>query len=117
MDGALGGWQLTAIDTMTSGLPINITYSPTGQFQVSGAVSSAQPGAAQPGDTRGPANHDTYLNQERGVGADGSGQPFGNAGTQQRARLCLLQLDLGLHKEFALGARAPSCNSAPRSST
>src|SRR5215471_12523982 len=38
-DAAFGGWQLTLINTLTSGLPLNITYSPTGQFRVSGLPS------------------------------------------------------------------------------
>ncbi|MEJ7605582.1 MAG: hypothetical protein WKF37_04805 [Bryobacteraceae bacterium] len=30
----LGGWRLSAINTMTSGLPVNLTYNPSSQFQV-----------------------------------------------------------------------------------
>ena len=39
VDGILGGWRLTGINTMTSGQPINITYSPATIGQVSGAPS------------------------------------------------------------------------------
>ncbi len=31
----LGGWQLTAINSVTSGLPINLTYAPAAQYVVS----------------------------------------------------------------------------------
>jgi hypothetical protein len=31
----LGGWQLTAINSVTSGLPINLTYAPSAQYVVS----------------------------------------------------------------------------------
>src|SRR6202040_2287073 len=32
---ALGGWQISAINVVTSGLPINLTYTPTSQVVVS----------------------------------------------------------------------------------
>ena len=35
LDTALGGWQLTAINTDTSGQPFNLTYSPSAAFQLS----------------------------------------------------------------------------------
>ena len=35
VDGVLGGWQFSVINT-ASGLPVNLNYSPTSQFQVSG---------------------------------------------------------------------------------
>jgi hypothetical protein len=34
---ALSGWRFTLINTATSGLPINLSYSPTSQFQTSTA--------------------------------------------------------------------------------
>ena len=36
VEGLVGGWRLTAINTMTSGLPVNLSYSPSATFQVSG---------------------------------------------------------------------------------
>ena len=36
LEGLVGGWRLTAINTMTSGLPVNLSYSPSSTFQVSG---------------------------------------------------------------------------------
>ena len=35
MQEILGGWQVTAINSASSGLPVNITYSPNGAQQVS----------------------------------------------------------------------------------
>ena len=35
LDMALGGWQLTAINTNTSGQPFNLTYSPSAAYQLS----------------------------------------------------------------------------------
>ena len=33
----LGGWRLTAINTMNTGSPVNLTYSPSSVFNVSGS--------------------------------------------------------------------------------
>ena len=41
MQAILGGWQFSAIDTAASGMPINLSYSPTSQFQVSGRPRTA----------------------------------------------------------------------------
>ena len=37
MEGVLGGWRLVGINTLTSGVPINLSYSPTAAFIVSGS--------------------------------------------------------------------------------
>ena len=39
VDTALGGWQLTAINTDTSGQPVNLTYSPAAAYQLSPLLS------------------------------------------------------------------------------
>ena len=37
LDGVLGGWRLVGINTLTSGMPVNLSYSPTTAFSVSGS--------------------------------------------------------------------------------
>ena len=37
MEGILGGWRVVGINTMTSGVPVNLSYSPAAAFSVSGS--------------------------------------------------------------------------------
>ena len=45
VDAALGGWQLSVINTMQSGTPFNITYTPAAANQVSPTIANAFRGA------------------------------------------------------------------------
>ena len=99
VDAIVGGWQLTAINTLTSGLPINLTYSPTSQFQVSSVGLSYRPNV-----TGNPTNpnwtaSNYLLRANVSIPTDPS-RPFGNAGRNPVRAPGLFQLDLGLHKEF-----------------
>jgi hypothetical protein len=102
-DKALGGWQLTLINTITSGLPVNITYSPSGQFQVSGlpSVRPNQVGVSlvTPEGQRTTAN---YLDRSAVAIPTDPAHPFGTLGRNSVRGYGLFQLDLGLHKEFPL---------------
>src|SRR5262249_33536290 len=105
-DGVLGGWQLTLINTITSGLPVNITYSPTGQFTVSG-LPSLRPNLVgnliTPEGQRTTAN---YLDKNGVAIPTDPAHPFGNLGRNIVRGYNLLQPDLGLHKEFPLWSEA-----------
>ena len=102
-DRAFGGWQLTLINTMTSGLPINITYSPNGQFQVSGlpSVRPNQVGASLV-TPEGQRTTATYLDRSAVAIPTDPAHPFGTVGRNDVRGYGLFQLDLGLHKEFPL---------------
>ena len=61
VDSVLGGWQISAINTMQAGTPFNITYSPNVAQQVSLQIQrnvsrrervSAGPGTGRKGDAR-----------------------------------------------------------------
>jgi hypothetical protein len=99
----LGGWQLTLINTLTSGLPVNITYSPSGQFQVSGlpSVRPNQVGASliTPEGQRTTAN---YLDRTAVAIPTDPAHPFGTIGRNDARGYGLFQLDLGMHKDFEL---------------
>jgi hypothetical protein len=100
LDAVAGGWRLTGINTMSSGLPVNLTYDPSSQFQVSSAPThrpniSGDP--LTPEDVRGPAN---YLNRATVLIPTDPSQPFGNAGRNIVRAPSFFQLDLGLHKDF-----------------
>jgi hypothetical protein len=45
VDGAIGGWQLSLINTMQSGTPFNVTYGPGASNQVSPQISATYRGA------------------------------------------------------------------------
>ena len=104
LDGALGGWQLTLINTLTSGLPLNITYSPTGQYQVSGLPSvrpDQVPGASLV-TPEGQRTTNNYLDKNAVAVPSDPSRPFGTLARNAARGYGLFQLDLGLHKEFTL---------------
>jgi hypothetical protein len=109
---ALADWQLTAINTLVSGLPINLTYSESTAQQVStltgyvyrpnliGAPVLAKgkrtPIAGQPGQYQ-------YLDPAAVSIPTAANAPFGNAPRNVARAPGYADLDLGLHKRFPLG--------------
>jgi hypothetical protein len=123
MKGVLGNWQFTAINTATSGLPINLTYSaggykvgnlPSDAFALTaGAASSGTLYAQRPSAIGNPvapkANWvktssalNGYLNPATVVLPTNPNQPLGNLGRNPVRAPGFLQLDLGLHKAINL---------------
>jgi hypothetical protein len=103
MQGALGGWEMTAIDTATSGLPVNLTYSPTSQFQVSTAPNYRPNVACDPVTPQGQRTTSNYLNKSCVSVPTDPSHPWGNAGRNSVRSYPFYQLDIGLHKQFGLG--------------
>jgi hypothetical protein len=102
MDGVLGGWRMTAINTMTSGLPVNLTYSPAAAFQVSGAPTY-RPNLVGPAlAPSGERSIDNYFDKTNVVIPTDRSQPFGNAPRNAVRGYAFYQTDLGLHKSFNL---------------
>jgi len=104
VEGILGGWRVVGINTMTSGMPINLSYSPAGPSQVSG-LPTYRPNLL--GDPVTPDSERTnptsnYLNAAMIQIPDRS-QPFGNAPRNAARADPFKQFDLGLHKAFGLG--------------
>ena len=103
LEGALGGWQMTAINTLASGLPINIIYSPASQFQVTTVGVNYRPNVL--GSVVIPPGSRTqllYLDRSMVAIPTDPSKPFGNAGRNIAQSFGFFQLDLGLHKEFRL---------------
>lgn len=104
-DALLGGWTVSGINTMTSGEPVTLTYTPTAAFQVSGIQQDFR-GANQyrPNVTGNPYGDTSaivgYLSTTTvSVPADAS-QPFGNAGRNTVRGPWFWQVDLVATKSF-----------------
>jgi hypothetical protein len=108
----LGGWEVTAINSETSGLPINLTYTPSAQYVVSSTsevysvrpnlVSTAHAVYAPKSDyvkTSG-ALSGTLLSSQ--VTVPTPSQYFGNAGRNDLSGPAFGQLTLALHKSAQL---------------
>ena len=104
LNAVLGGWRGTVINTMGNGQPVNLTYGPSSQFQVS-TLPSYRPGLL--GDPMAPSDQrsiDNYFNKATVViPVDAQHpNPFGNAGRNTVRGYAFYQTDLGLHKAFPL---------------
>jgi hypothetical protein len=103
LEGLAGGWRITAINTMASGLTSNLSYSPSATFQVSTAptyrpnlVGDLYPAAGQ-------QTIDNWFNKDSVQIPTDRTQPFGNAARNVARGPALYTLDMGLHKSIGLG--------------
>jgi hypothetical protein len=100
MEGVLGGWRLVGINTMTSGVPVNLSYSPTANFSVGTTITYRPNLTGDPLTPNGGISN--YLNRDTVVVPTDQTQPFGNAPRNAVRGPSFKVLDLGLHKSFAL---------------
>jgi len=103
VDYVIGGWRATLINSLTSGLPANLTYSPASAFVV-GSSLTYRPNQVladlyTPEAERDPSN---YLNINAVTVPTDRSQPFGTAGRNTVRGPKFWQADLGLHKAFPL---------------
>ena len=117
MQEALGGWQITAINDMNSGLPVNFTYSPT-SFQSVSTILNQRPNQTPGIPVVLPKSQRVKFNGNQDIevlagsaltpnipnpfSLPTSNQPYGNAGRNSVRFDPYYNLDLGLHKVFAL---------------
>lgn len=97
-DMALGGWSLDMINTMTSGLPLNISYSATSQEQISSLVTERPNLTGSPIYLSG-ANPVDYLNAAA-FSVPNYTQPFGNTPRNVAKMPAFYETDFGMHKNF-----------------
>ena len=108
MQEALGGWQLTAIESASSGLPVNITYSPNSFQQVSPLLTQRPNEAAGDAVLHGSkrlkvgGNQDLLALDSTLFSVPDVNHPYGTAGRNSVRFDNFYQLDLGLHKSFDL---------------
>jgi Carboxypeptidase regulatory-like domain/TonB-dependent Receptor Plug Domain len=125
MQQILGGWQITAINNADSGMPVNITYSPTAD-QSASTILVQRPNET-PGNLVLPKKQRIKINGNQDIltlqnpAIEGKAavpnpllslptvnQTYGNAGRNSVRFDPFYQLDLGLHKQFALRPRGTS---------
>ncbi|HZT78391.1 MAG TPA: TonB-dependent receptor [Vicinamibacterales bacterium] len=106
---AWGDWQLSGINTVTSGEPVTLTYSPAAAFQVSGITNdfsgannyrpnvTCDPVAASPTTTQ-------WFNPSCVVVPTDPSQPFGNAPRNSVRGPNYWTFDLAIAKQVALTA-------------
>jgi outer membrane receptor protein involved in Fe transport len=100
LDAIAGGWRLTAINTMASGRPVNLNYSPTTQQSVSG-TPTYRPNVT--GDIyAADQSVSQWFNLANILVPTSLSQPFGNAERNSAVGPNYFTLDLGLHKTFAV---------------
>jgi len=119
-DAALGGWQISAIDTAQAGTPFNLTYTPNSAQQVSQQISATYRGANEyrpdivPGHkvTQGRSSraantgYVNYINYAAFVlppVKDAAGSPlspFGNAPRNPGRTPAFYETDLDVNKRF-----------------
>ncbi len=102
-EGILGGWRVVGINTMTSGVPINLSYSPATAFSVSGSPTYRPNLSGDPVTPSGQRTIANYLNPATVEIPTDRTQPFGDAPRNVARADPFFQLDLGLHKNFGLG--------------
>ncbi len=102
LDLIAGGWSVDLTNTMTSGLPLNITYSASSQYQVSPLVSTRPDYVGgplvTPADQRTPRN---YLNAAA-FALPSYTQPFGTLGRNMARSYPFYDADVAIHKNFNL---------------
>ena len=115
----VGGWQVSAINTMQAGTPFNITYNPNGAQQVSPQISATYRGANEyrpnyvsgqkvtQGRSNRAANtgYVNYVNPAAfalpAITVGGvTASPFGNASRNPGRTPAFYQTDLALNKKF-----------------
>jgi hypothetical protein len=105
VDALLGGWRLTAINTMNTGSPVNLTYSPAAAFSVSGSPNYRPNLIGDPLMPSGSRTPQRWLNSDTVVIPTDRTRPFGSAGRNVARAPNFYQMDLGLHKDFQLTER------------
>jgi hypothetical protein len=102
LEAVLGGWRSTLINSMMSGLPVNLTYGPASRYSVSGYPSYRPNILGDPLAPESQRNIDNYFNKANVlIPVDPlNPNPFGNAGRNIARSYAIYQTDLGLHKDF-----------------
>jgi len=107
VNGVIGGWQITVINTNTSGQPVNLIYSPSAAYQLSTLLNQRpfQNGpAVNPRSSwvKSGTSVSNVLSTTNVTLPTDASQAYGNAGRNSLRSATFNQLDLGLHKTFPI---------------
>jgi len=107
LDTVLGGWQITAINTDTSGQPFNLTYSPSAAFQLSPLLTQRPNASGNPVNPKSrwvktASALNGYLSTTAVTLPSDPSHAYGTAGRNSVRDMKFNQFDLGLHKTFHL---------------
>ena len=117
LDEIIGGWQLSGINTFTSGQPLTVLYSPAAANQVSGITADFR-GANNYRPNRvsgisvynrapsGSLSYVQYLNPAAFTSPAVTGSPFGNAARDLAYSNVYNNIDMALNKNFAITEQA-----------
>ena len=100
LDAIAGGWGINLINTMTSGLPLNVVYSPTTQASVS-SLTTSRPNLTGTSVYLSNGNPLDYLNPAA-FSVPSYTQPWGNSARNIARAPAFYDADFGLHKNFTL---------------
>ena len=108
MQEVLGGWQVTAINSASSGQPVNVTYSPT-SFQSVSTILNQRPNQISNAVVL-PKSQRVRVNGNQGIttlslaafSLPDQNHPYGTAGRNSVPFDPFYNLDIGLHKNFPL---------------
>jgi hypothetical protein len=104
MNELLGGWQLTMINTMTSGLPFNINYSNSSSSTTTAGplfttdLATLRPQHLAGTPLRNPKS--AYTKAIPSYAAYGNTSAYGNVSRNILRAFPFYEMDLGLHKQF-----------------
>ena len=100
LDAIIGGFRLTAVNRITSGRPVNLSYPPSSQFSVGGNMTY-RPNiiGTVVNENWTPTN---YFNKDAVSIPTDYTNPFGNAQRNAVRGPGFWQADIGIHKQFTL---------------
>lgn len=111
LDAILGGWEFSSINTANSGLPVNISYTPSSALDATGRLTEFRGVATQRpnlvGDPQRPDGASmiaTYWNRAA-FAVPTASEPFGNVGRNSFRAPGLWELDMALNKRFQIPLR------------
>ena len=99
LNGLLGGWRTTLINSLRSGIPVNLIYSAPAAFQVFNG--SPRPNISGPVETADRNIFQHFIRANISQPTDVR-FPFGNAGRNIARTRGFAQADFGLYKQFPL---------------
>jgi hypothetical protein len=107
MQTVAGGWQLSVINTATSGQPVNLIYSEPSQFDVSDLLNyrpnvTGDPKAPHSAWVKKATSLTGYLSSTNVTVPTDVSHPYGNAGRNSIRDNAFYQTNAGLHKAFPL---------------